>query len=212
MWVVSPIFPPVLLTSPYHFPLLPPLHSNNATIFSSSLIVQKLIHAGHAILLKLKPTIETKEKLCGRWDLHILKAKRAYQELSEVSTLSKSDFSIDIITFDLQQSLPTPVLSNNVVFYKYQLWTYTLGIHKFRYCTLHPFVFLVLTPFFSPHSLSKLQLFVPPLSPPSLSFSLSPPRSESGHMMMWHEGIASRVSNEVAKVGDLGPYVLQNRL
>ena len=52
----------------------------------------------------------------GQWDLHLCKAKRAYQELTEATALSKSDLNIDVMTFDLQQSLPTPVLTTNVVF------------------------------------------------------------------------------------------------
>lgn len=34
-----------------------------------------------------------------------------------------------MLTFDLEKSLPTPVLTTGVVYYKRQLWTYNQGIH-----------------------------------------------------------------------------------
>ena len=65
----------------------------------------------------------TKQQLNGEWELHKRKAERAYQNLKEDTALSKSTSNVDAITFDLQQSLPTLVLTTNVVFYKRQLWT-----------------------------------------------------------------------------------------
>jgi hypothetical protein len=73
--------------------------------------------------------VVTKQQLSGEWELHKRKAERAYQQLKEDTALSKSTSDVDTITFDLQQSLPTPVLTTNIVFYKRQLWTYNLGIH-----------------------------------------------------------------------------------
>ena len=96
---------------------------------------------------------EQQKHLRGEWELHQRKAERAYQQLREDSALSRSDNSTDTLTFDLEQSLPTPVLTTNVVYYKRQLWTYNLGVH----CC----------------------------------------NTGKGFMHMWHEGIASRGSQEI---------------
>ena len=95
----------------------------------------------------------TKVRLRGEWELHKRKAERTYQQLREDFALCKGDPNTEVLTFDLEQSLPTPVLTTNVVFYKRQLWTYNLGIHDGR--------------------------------------------SGSACMHVWHEGVASRGSNEV---------------
>ena len=59
--------------------------------------------------------------LKGQWELHKHKAERAYHQLREDTAQSQGDPNLDVITFDLQQSLPTPLLSVKVVFYKRQL-------------------------------------------------------------------------------------------
>ena len=61
--------------------------------------------------------------------LHHCKAERAYQQLREDTALSRTSSNIDMLTFDLEQTLPTPKLTTNIVFYKRQMWTYNLGVH-----------------------------------------------------------------------------------
>lgn len=48
--------------------------------------------------------------------------------VSDDITFNSKD-AIDMITFDLQQNLPTPNLNHNDIFYLRQLWTYNFGIH-----------------------------------------------------------------------------------
>lgn len=81
--------------------------------------------------VQIKATEEQSDKqlLQSQLQLHHCKAQRAYQQLSEDTALCQSAANVDMITFDLQQSLPTPKLSTNIVFYKRQLWTYNLGVH-----------------------------------------------------------------------------------
>ena len=48
-------------------------------------------------------------------DLHLVQVEGGYNQLKEDTAVSKSDPDVDVLTFNLQQSLPTPVLSPNVV-------------------------------------------------------------------------------------------------
>lgn len=84
--------------------------------------------------LKIQCDAETDERILSRLkaelQLHHRKAERAYQQLREDTALAQSSDDVDTITFDLQQSLPTPTLTVNVVYYKRQLWVYNLGVHN----------------------------------------------------------------------------------
>ena len=76
-----------------------------------------------------KTDSEKHQQLMFQWELHKIRAQGSYQSLREDTALSKSSADVDMLTFDLQQVLMTPLLTTNVVFYKRQLSTYNLGIH-----------------------------------------------------------------------------------
>ena len=63
---------------------------------------------------------------------HHEEAARGYQSLHADSERSKSDASLAVITFDLQQNLPVPTLTHGPMFYMRQLWVHNLGIHDCR--------------------------------------------------------------------------------
>ena len=71
---------------------------------------------------------QAKTQLQGEWDLHKARAQNAYHhQLKEDTLYAKSNPHVLLLSFDLQQTLPTPQLTTK--FYKRQLWTYNLGIH-----------------------------------------------------------------------------------
>lgn len=72
---------------------------------------------------------QAKLQLQGEWDLHKARAQNAYHQLKEDTLYAKSNPQVLLLSFDLQQTLPTPQLTTNVVFYKRQLWTYNFGVH-----------------------------------------------------------------------------------
>jgi hypothetical protein len=79
-------------------------------------------------------------QLRGQWELHLRKAEQTYHQLREDTALCQSEPNCLVLTFDLQQSLPTPVLTTNIVYYKRQLWTYNFGIHECRTGRGHMYV------------------------------------------------------------------------
>ena len=84
------------------------------------------------VRIKAEASDEVQRRLQSELLLHQRKAERTYHQLQEDTALSQSDPDTQTITFDLQQSLPTPVLTVNVVYYKRQLWTFNLGVHCCR--------------------------------------------------------------------------------
>ena len=130
---LSPSLPPLPPSLP---PSLPPFSEYCAHYFTifliNSLLSPKTDACKTCDTFKVQIDGEKDEvksaQLRAELDLHLCKAERSYQVLKEVTALSRIDANILTITFDLQQSLPTPMLSTNVVFYKRQLWTFIIHV------------------------------------------------------------------------------------
>ena len=71
----------------------------------------------------------SKQQLKTEWVVHKAKAKQAYDRMKEDEQRAING-EILMLTFNLQQALPTPSISTSIVFYLRQLWTYYLGIHN----------------------------------------------------------------------------------
>lgn len=63
-------------------------------------------------------------------EVHIKKAEKAREAKNEAKAAAAGSTHRVAICFDLQKTLPTPLLTNSKVFYLRQLWTYNFGIHN----------------------------------------------------------------------------------
>lgn len=63
-------------------------------------------------------------------ELHLRKAEAAREAKKKSAEAAKTDPSRVAFAFDLQKTLPTPMLTCSKVYYSRQLWTYNLGVHN----------------------------------------------------------------------------------
>ena len=74
-------------------------------------------------------------------ELHQRKAISARTGLQSDTELAKNNpEDVTVITFDLMKTLPTPLLSTGICYYKRQLWTYCFGIHNMGNGDVYMFV------------------------------------------------------------------------
>lgn len=71
-----------------------------------------------------------KQELEAELKKHQLKAENAYAQKRIDKENAQQDDSLVVLTFDLQQCLPTPMLSSGLAFYKRSLWTFNLTVHE----------------------------------------------------------------------------------
>ena len=63
-------------------------------------------------------------------ELHMRKAECGQKNISDYTEIARNNPNYHVITFDLQQALPTPKLSTGPAFYKRKLWTYNFSVHS----------------------------------------------------------------------------------
>ena len=79
---------------------------------------------------KIRCLSEGEEKNAVRRDIiHQEMAEKAKEKMKEDTLDPHTNPNKRVLVFDLQKTLPTPVLSTEIAYYKRQMWTYNLGIH-----------------------------------------------------------------------------------
>ena len=82
------------------------------------------------VSIKAETDVQKRCAMEAQLELHHRRAKSGYDALKSDLERARQDSNVCVLSFDLQQVLPCPRLSTNVVFYKRQLSVYNLGIHE----------------------------------------------------------------------------------
>ena len=78
---------------------------------------------------KRSKQVEDLQKITLDKELHLRKADAAFNCLKSAKAEAQQNQNVHVITFDLQQALPTPKLTTGLCFYKKKLWCYNISIH-----------------------------------------------------------------------------------
>ncbi|CAH1960750.1 unnamed protein product [Acanthoscelides obtectus] len=67
--------------------------------------------------------VEKRQSLTTEMELHQRKAQSAREGVKSDAVVAKNNSEVTAIAFDLMKTLPTPVISTGISYYKRQLWT-----------------------------------------------------------------------------------------
>lgn len=80
--------------------------------------------------LKYLTSNEEKIEIENEREVHQRKADSARAGMTFDGNKAKDNNNVTCIAFDLMKTLPTPVISTGICYYKRQLWTYCLGVYN----------------------------------------------------------------------------------
>ena len=66
------------------------------------------------------------------YDDHLDSADYAYKSKENDKKLAAENNIVKVLVFDMQQYLPTPLMSSNTAYYKKQLWVYNLTVRDYN--------------------------------------------------------------------------------
>lgn len=78
-----------------------------------------------------EPDKKKYEELKIQKELHLRKASQLKDAMVQDSQIPVTS-DTTVFAFDLMKTLPTPVISTGITYYKRQLWTYCLGVHNLQ--------------------------------------------------------------------------------
>lgn len=93
-------------------------------------------------VLKNTGSLEEQNKFNLEKQNHLTLASEARNTMNTDRKRAEEDEHLEVLTFDMEKTLPLPRIPTSVVFYKRQLWLYNLGIHTAKKNKGHCYIWL----------------------------------------------------------------------
>lgn len=91
--------------------------------------------------IEAEQNIDIKTVLINDKYNHLMKSEFFYSDLKELSKISRTDATIEVLSYDFQQNMPLPHIHCGDVFYKRQIWSYNFCIYFAKTRFAHFFMY-----------------------------------------------------------------------